>query len=338
MNIKRAIGGPLLSIVFLLFFAYIIAGLQWVLDNSFQGQDRKIFLGSFSDSVQNTVTQNMTQNIIQDPIQGSLQNIAPAAAQDSVVQDSVRLIDKPDIKAKSAISIESNLRDMNSILFEKEGNMPLPIASLTKLMTAVVALDNYNLSDTVVVDEVADSQDPMKQDVKLGDAMPVESFLDIMLIESSNKSAYALSEGPRGYPGEPMFVSLMNKKAKDLGMENTFFVDPTGLSSKDVSTANDLVKLAEYILNNYPKISVISKEKEFNVPGFGKVTNTDQLLGEIPDIICSKTGFTQAADGCLLLVVNNPKNNDYLINVILGAENRFSEMKKLINWSSASCQ
>jgi len=314
MNLKRAIGGPLLSFVFLVFFAYVIFGIQWILNNSFQTQSDGAALASVSDAVQNVVQQTPVQNIIHS-------------------------VAAPEINAESAISVETNLQDINKNFFEKNINVQLPIASLTKLMTAVVVLDNpevYNLSENITVDETADSQDPMKQDVELGDVMPVESFLEIMLVESSNKSAYTLSE----LIGESKFVELMNQKAKDIGLQNTFFSDPTGLSSEDVSTASDLTKLAEYILKNknYSKIADISGVKEFYVPGFGNITNTDELLGEIPEIICSKTGFTQAAKGCLLLVVNNPKNNDYLINVILGSDDRFSEMEKLINWSSEECK
>jgi len=322
MNLKRAIGGFLLSFAFLLFFAYMISGVQWVFKNCFQSQSRDMFLGSVSVGVENV----------------SLEN-APTAgnATLNIVQPTPVSSSAPEINAKSAISVESNLKDINKIIFDKNSDTQLPIASLTKLMTAVIVLDNpgdsYDLSNTIVVDKAADSQDPMKQDVKLGDKMTIESFLDIMLVESSNKSAYALSE----VIGEKNFVALMNQKAKDVGLENTVFIDPTGLSPEDVSTANDLAKLAEYILKNYPKIADISNVKEFFVPGFGNVENTDELLGEIPDIICSKTGFTTVAKGCLLLVTNNPKNNDYLINVILGADDRFSEMKKLISLSNAIC-
>jgi D-alanyl-D-alanine carboxypeptidase len=323
MNWLRFTKGFLLSFVFLIFFAYIIFNIQQVFENYFSDQN-EIFLGSISENVQNIVPQNINQNPIEDPVQNGVLN---------VIQNSIQPIDKPEVNAKSAISVESNLQDVNKILFEKDSNAHLPIASLTKLMTAVIVLDNYNLSDTAKVDKIADSQDPMKEDVKLGDIMPVESFLDIMLVGSSNKAAYALSE----LLGEQKFVGLMNQKSKDLGLQNTFFADPTGLDAEDVSTASDLTKLAEYILKNYPKIAEISRAKELDVPEFGKITNTDELLGKIPDIICSKTGFTAEANGCLLLIVNNPKNNNYLINVILGADDRFSEMEKLINWSSVIC-
>lgn len=301
MNTRRAIIGFLLSFVFLLFFAYVISGVQWLLGNYLQNQNKETFLGSVSGGVQ-------TENIIQPGTE-------------------------LEINAESAISVESNLSDTNKIIFEKDSNLKLPIASLTKLMTAVIVLDNYNSSTVVTVDKQADLQDPMKQDVKLDDKFSVENLLEIMLIEFSNKSAYALAE----VAGEPAFVSSMNKKAKEIGLENTFFADPTGLSPQNVSTAVDLTKLAEYILKNYPKIADISREKQLYIPNFGETTNTDQLLGEIPEVVCGKTGFTTLAKGCLLLVINNPKNNDYLINIILGADDRFSEMKKLINWSSATC-
>ena len=312
MKFKRAIGGFLLSFVFLTFFAYTVNGVQWFFDNSVKTPDGAMFLGSISDAAQGDSF--MGVNAI---------GISP--------------VDLLKVDAKSAISVESNLSGLNKNIFEKDINIQLPIASLTKLMTAIVVIDNYKLSDIIVVDNIADSQPPMKQDVKVNDLMPVENFLDIMLVGSSNKAAYALAEGPLQSMGEEKFVQLMNKKAKDIGLSRTYFADTTGVSPENVSTAGDLAKLAEYILKNYPKISDISSLNQMYVPGFGEVTNTDQLLGEVPEVICSKTGFTNAAKGCLLLVMKNPKNNDYLINVVLGADDRFSEMRKIINWSSAMC-
>ena len=130
----------------------------------------------------------------------------------------------------------------------------------------------------------------------------------------------------------------MNKKAKQIGLQNTFFVDPTGLSSQDVSTASDLAKLAEYILKNYPRLADISKSKSFDIPGFGNVMNTDELLGEIPEIVCGKTGFTNEAKGCLLLVTDDQTNGGYFFNVVLGADDRFAEMKKIVNSLDLICK
>ena len=164
--------------------------------------------------------------------------------------------------------------------------------------------------------------------------MPVESFLELMLVRSSNKAAYSLAEQIE----EQNFVSAMNKKAKAIGLKKTFFVDPSGLSDQNVSSAEDLVKLSKYILRNYPRIAKISSQKKVNIPGLGEVENTDELLSEIPGIVFSKTGFTLAADGCLLLVTRDSGSANYLINIVLGAGDRFSEMKKLIRCSEVICE
>lgn len=301
MNLKRSIGGVLLSFVFLLFFVYAIYGLSWVFGASINDADRKELLGSVLTGVENVENKNAPEQPL------------------------------PEVNAESAISVESNLLEERKIIFEKNSSAKLPIASLTKLITAMVVLDNYNLSQKISVSKTAASQPPMKQDVNFGDTLPVENLFEIMLIKSSNRASYALSE----FMGIEKFVQLMNQKVKEIGMDNTFFADPMGLSSQNVSTASDLVKLAEYVLNNYPKIADISRAKQFYVPNFGMIENTDVLLGEFPEIVCGKTGFTTEAKGCLLLVVNNPKNNNYFINVILGADDRFLEMKKIIN---ATCQ
>lgn len=296
MNLEKATLGFFLSILFLTFFFYGFWGVKWILS---------------------------------EPI--VIENI-PA----SIINGTEILIVPPlEINAESVISLESDLHGFDKILFEKNSDVQLPIASLTKLMTAIIILDNYNLSDTVLIDKFADAQNPVKQDVKLGDVLPVESLLEIMLIASSNKSAYALA----GLIGQETFIDLMNQRAKDIGLSKTFFADTTGLNHNNVSTAKDLSKLASYILSNknYSKIVEISKTKELEIPEFGKIVNTDQLLEEIPDIVCSKTGFNTAAKGCLLLVIDKPDNNKYLINIILGADDRFLEMKKLISWSDAVC-
>jgi len=303
MNLKRATFGPLLSVAFLLAFVYMIIGVQKVLEKP----DEELFLGSISSNTQSVVTKNV---VVEQPI--------------------VKL----DLNAESAISVETNLKDKSKIIFEKKSNAILPIASLTKLMTAIIVLDNYNLSDITKIKKIVNIQDPEIKDVKLGDTMSVEDFLNIMLVGSSNSSAYALSE----MIGQEKFVELMNQKAKGLGLQNTFFKDSTGLSSENVSTVVDIAEITGYVLNNYPEIAEITTKKEIYLPSFGTFENTDKLLQEVPEIVCGKTGITAQAKGCLVLAVKNPKNNDFIINVILGSDDRFSEMEKLINWSNTICK
>jgi len=310
-NYRRATSGVLLSIVFLGAFSCLI-----IFSQPFLGD----LLGSVSEAA------------LTEGVSGVMQNNTLASnTQEIVVESSVEVL---PINARAVFSLRSNLSSADEVIFEKDKDLTFPIASLTKLMTAVVVLDKYNLSDIITVSDIADLQSPMLQDVKLGDTMPVESFLELMLVRSSNKAAYSLAEPM----GEKKFVSRMNQTAKIIGLENTSFADPSGLSDKNISSAKDIAKLSKYILKNYPRIAEISSKKKVNIPGLGEVENTDELLGKIPGIIFSKTGFTLAADGCLLLVTRDYGSANYLINIVLGAGDRFSEMKKLIRCSEVVCE
>lgn len=313
MNFKRLIQGILLSFVFLLVLGTLALEARWFFENKDKNTEAEVFLGSVSDSIET----------------GGVKT-APAPYRDWQVKDI-------EVLAQSAISVESNLLDEDKVLFKKDGDIKLPIASLTKLMTAMVALKNYDLTDKVTISQDAILQEGKKNVLKQQDVVSVKDLLYIMLIESSNQAAYALSE----VKGEKNFVELMNQEAEKLGLKNTHFSDPTGLSSENYSTAEDLIELTEYLLKNYPIITEISRTKEIilyrddNI-SYGKITNTNELLGKIPDIVGGKTGFTTDAKGCLILVLNNHQSGNYLIYVILGSDDRFGEMKKLINWVNSA--
>lgn len=228
---------------------------------------------------------------------------------------------------KSALSVKTKSGQEDQILFDKSPDMQLPIASLTKLMSAVICIENYDLSEKVQASKAADSQPPMHVDIKEGDSFSVEELLNIMLVESSNKAAYALSE----IMGSKEFVLAMNDKAAELGLENSFFADPTGLSQNNISTAKDLVLLAEYIITNHPLIAQITTKKTYSLPNLGEISNTNKMLQELPNVALTKTGFTNYANGCLLMAVGPAAGGEYTINVVLGADDRFLEMQKIIN-------
>jgi D-alanyl-D-alanine carboxypeptidase (penicillin-binding protein 5/6) len=310
MRVFKIIKGISLALVFLAIF---FLGLQKVWEVSNNGN---FFLSSVSGSGQ--ISQGaLIKNIARPP--------AP-----------YRNWDMPELRlgAEAGAVVETALSGNDKTLFKKNSYVKLPIASLSKLMTAVVALENYTLSKNIEVSEEAVLQDGEQGALELGREMSVNDLLYIMLIESSNKAAYTLSEGMDHYD----FVRLMNEKARDLGMDNTLFVEPTGLSFENVSTADDLIKLAKYILVKYPQIAEISEMKEYDLPNYGILNNTDELLGEVPGIVVSKTGFTVEAKGCLFLVLDNYKNNDYIIYIILGADDRFAEMKNMIDWANSAYQ
>ncbi|MEK7664917.1 MAG: serine hydrolase [Patescibacteria group bacterium] len=239
------------------------------------------------------------------------------------------------IDSESAISVETDLKNPDKILFKKDEQKKLTIASLAKLMTAIVSLENYDLSEEIAISEETTMKTDEQGPLIAVKNMSVENLLYLMLIESSNHASYSLSEAME----DGKFVDLMNKKAMAIGLKNTYFIDSTGLDKENYSTAEDLIILTKYFLNNYPVIAEISRTKEFDLYNednslYKKLINTNKLLldVDIPEAVAGKTGFTEDAKECLLLAVKNSKKGSYLINVILGSNDRFLEMKKMIEW------
>lgn len=254
-------------------------------------------------------------------------------------------IEDLDIEAESAISVFLNPRQgVEKILFEKEIDKKLPVASLTKLMTADIVLENYDLSQEIEISKMAVSQESEFGNLKIGEKFLAKDLMYPLLMESSNDSAYALAESY--VYGLNSFIELMNSRAQELGLFDTNFVNPTGLDPDspnergNYSTVQDLTKLSENLLLEKPLIWEILSTSQFDLYSpkgvlHHKLSNTNELLKENGwnrKIIGGKTGWTPKAKGCLLLVIKAPNSNDYLINVVLGSQDRFGEMKKLVDW------
>lgn len=248
------------------------------------------------------------------------------------------------------LSVFINLdEDKEIVLAQKKSSEVIPIASLSKLMMAVVALENYSLDDLVVVSSSAIAASGTMGGLKANEIITVNDLLYVTLIESSNDGAEALAEKM----GRTEFVYKMNKKAAELGMKNTRFYNPTGLdvftdsSEKElletnISTPEDLEKLVAYILKNYPLIpQILSLSKKRIVSNNGVVhnlENTNILLEENSGYLWGKTGYTKEANGCIILILKNYStvNSGYIINVITGANDRFKEARKLEEWLHTS--
>jgi len=301
------------------------------------------FLGIFALNI----FQENLENYFYAQISQPLQNMAE-----------VKIPEKPDLElqAKAAISVRVNEVGKAKILFKKNINQPLPIASLTKLMTALVVLENpkdYDFSKSITISEDAANQEnvPNYGNLKGGQKLSLEELLDLILIYSSNDAAYALAEEMKVENFAPVveqsslrgFVEKMNQKAKDLGLENTYFVNPTGLDPEKLhynpealnyfnhSTARDLVKLAQYILKEHPLIFEISRKEPFYLikDGIFDLFLTQEVVG-------GKTGYTDEAGGCILFLFRNERRSIF-INLILGAPSssaRITEMQKLINYQA----
>ncbi len=240
---------------------------------------------------------------------------------------------EPEIEASAAMVFESN---RNKILYQKNINEVLPIASLTKVITALVVLDHLNTENIVTVSEEAinayGTQGKLVKDEKIS----VKNLLYALLMESSNDAAVALSEAVH-QKTRMNFIELMNRKAWDIGLRKTFFTDPSGYGPKNVSTAQEISKMLMYSFEQ-PLIWKIFKTPAIDLTSAdGTIrhhwTNTDKLLNRLPNVAGGKTGYTTEAQGCLALAVECSDKQGYLITVILGSQERFTQTEKLINWA-----
>lgn len=238
-------------------------------------------------------------------------------------------IEEPDVDAK-AVGVFDPTGE--KFLFRKNIEERLPIASLTKIMTAIIALENLGLDEIITVSKKAVMTEGENGQLVIGEELFVRDLLYIMLIESSNDAAMTLAGAVED------FVALMNKKTIELGLENTHFVEPTGISKWNYSTIFDLARLVKYSFGK-SLIWQILGVKEAEIYSQDRSTshhlvNTNGLLGEVLEIIGGKTGFTEEAGGCMLTIVKKPdKPGEYLITVVLGSGNRELETKKLIEWA-----
>jgi len=248
-----------------------------------------------------------------------------------------------ELQVKAAISVKLNESGAENILFNENINQPLPIASLTKLMTAVIILEdkNYDLEETWTISKTAANQEnvPNYGNLKEGEKFTLKQLFDLMLIYSSNDATFAFSE----IIGVENFVAKMSQKAEELGLKNTHFINPTGLDPENLhysqdasiffnySTVKDLVKLSQYILKNHPLIFEISLQSG-PYPFENGVSNLS--LSENQTILGGKTGYTDEAGGCIIFLFKNGRENIFF-NIILGTESqtaRIEEMQKLLDW------
>lgn len=247
----------------------------------------------------------------------------------------------PNIQAKSAY-----LLDVDSAypLFAKNENEQVPIASTTKLMTAVIARKAYQLTDIATTSERAATIDGSKIQLRSGETMDVKSLLTGLLIQSGNDAAMTLAE----HMGLEAFVTAMNDEAAFLGMTNTVFKDPAGLDDQGRSTAHDLAILAAYVIRDDVIRSIVQTTQATVNSSDGSrihaLESSNRLIKSdhplyVPEATGLKTGFTPDAGHCL--VSSAVKNGHAIVSVILHTnstsnEASASESRKLLNWGFAA--
>lgn len=234
---------------------------------------------------------------------------------------------KPLISAKAILAIDL---DSQVPLYKKNTSQALPIASLSKLMTALVILEENNLDDIVTISNEVNAIEGSRIWLYPGEKITVDNLIKGMLIKSGNDSAYELAKFNAG--SLENFAQKMNKKAESLGLKDSHFLDPAGLDDlNNYSSVNDLSVISKHILKySFIRKIVIMKETVISsVDGkiSHKLQNTNQLLGSFLGVQGLKTGTTDLARECLISLLK-VKDNDILI-VILGSEDRYLDTKTL---------
>lgn len=224
----------------------------------------------------------------------------------------------PKINSRSAIIFD---RKSKAIIYGKNINQKRAMASTTKVMTAIVALEKGNLNDTIEVSKKAASINGSKLGLKTGDKISLKDLLYGLLLRSGNDAAIQIALHLGG--SIEGFAQMMNDKAKELGLENTHFVTPHGLDNENhYTTAYELALLTDYALNNKEFAKIVSTKQTVITINSKPVTinNTNELLGNLEGVNGVKTGFTNNAGRCLITSVT--RNNFSIITIVLGADTK----------------
>ncbi|MEK7181492.1 MAG: serine hydrolase [Patescibacteria group bacterium] len=231
-----------------------------------------------------------------------------------------------DVAAAAVLDLETGTPYFNY----KEKNQ-WPMASLTKLMTAVVAMNKMSLTQEVTIKE-GDLKffEGIGAKLKVDEKYVLSDLIKVMLVVSSNEAAEAIASTY----GRDGFIKAMNDQAKDWGFDDTNFNDPTGISVSDQSTASDLYKLTREIYNEFPNLFKITRltklsVKEVESQKMVRFTNINTFAGRA-DFLGGKTGFTDEAQGNLISIFS--LGDRPIAVIVLGTTDRFNESERLWQW------
>jgi D-alanyl-D-alanine endopeptidase (penicillin-binding protein 7) len=239
----------------------------------------------------------------------------------------------PDVRAEAAIIYNP---ETGEVLWENHSKDQRSMASITKVMTALVFLESETPLSTMVKVQRSDVAAASTTYLRNGFELPAEDLLNLLLVGSDNAAARALARS--AVIGYDNFIRRMNEKAQELGLESTSYVEPSGLSSDNVSSAYDLARLIAYAAAD-ERIGAIMRKTSFTTH-VGKRTitanSTNQIVrsGDI-DVVGGKTGFIGRSGYCLATLLRLPQSGQQVAFVVLGAKSnasRFWETRHLFNW------
>lgn len=223
------------------------------------------------------------------------------------------------------------VKDLNNkkLIFSKDENQILRPASLTKIMTAMLAIESGKMNSIVTITPEMKKVEPTVANFKVGEKFYLKDLVHAAMIKSANDAANSIAIY-LGNGNKQKFVTMMNSKAKKLGMRNTNFTNPCGFDiGNHSSTANDLLKLTEYAIKNKTFNSIVKLEKyafnAINTKSRYIVHSSNKLLANEPYIVGIKTGYTNEAGACL--IARAKSNNKDVLMVMLNANNRWPNAK-----------
>lgn len=254
----------------------------------------------------------------------------------AVILSPLKIWAKPEVSARAAILTELTT---GRIIYEKNIDEKLPMASTTKIMTAISAIEEAEgrLDEVTEVSDKAAGVEGSSMYLEKGEKMTLRELLYGLMLPSGNDAAVAVSEVVCG--SEEKFVELMNKKASEMGLENTHFANPNGLPDENhYSTARDMAKMTEYAMKN-SVFAEIAGTKSYKISGEGKayprtLTNHNKLLKAYDGCNGVKTGFTKAAGRCL--VTSAERDGMTLICVTLNAPDDWRDHTALLDYGFAN--
>jgi D-alanyl-D-alanine endopeptidase (penicillin-binding protein 7) len=242
----------------------------------------------------------------------------------------------PDVRAEAAIIYNP---ETGEVLWENHSTDKRSMASITKVMTALVFLESNTPLSTSVAVQKSDVAHASTTYLRNGYVLPAEDLLNLLLVGSDNAAARALARS--SIFGYDAFMQRMNEKAKELGLENTVYADPSGLLAENMSSAYDLARLIAYAAAD-ERIGAIMRKTSFTTQ-VGKQTitarSTNQIVrtGDI-DVVGGKTGFISRSGYCLATLLRLPQSGQQVAFVVLGAKtnaSRFWETRHLFNWMTS---
>ena len=249
----------------------------------------------------------------------------------------IKTVKSPEVSARASLIYDLTT---NKVIYQKNAKEKLPMASLTKIMTSIVALENKKKDDKYFVSK----EDLVGEDsmgLTAGEVLSLKELLYGLILNSGNDAAETLANNFSG--GRTKFIEAMNNKAKSLGLSDTNFTNPTGLEGdgKQYITSYDLLVIARYALINFPLFNKVVSTFDYNIPQTKThkafyLENETNLLTSYPGVKGVKTGYTPEAGLCLVTYLDYGGHK--IIGILLGSDNRRREMKDLLDYSLCSLE